>query len=64
VSAHVFAIEEIVSVIKRAQRRADKLRVPQALVIRHSELAITPAKYADNPLEICWPKGVKREGVA
>lgn len=51
----IFNIEEIIGVIKSAQRRADRLRTPQAVVIRNGALVITPAKHADNPVEICWP---------
>lgn len=51
----IINIEEIIGVIKSAQQRADRLRVAQAVVVRAGTLAITPAKHADNPLEICWP---------
>lgn len=52
----IFEIEDAISVIRAAQNRADRLRIPQALIIRGGELAITSAANTSTPLEICWPK--------
>jgi hypothetical protein len=51
----IFEISDVVEQIHRAQRRADRLREAQALVVRGDEIVVTPFKYAVDPLEVCWP---------
>lgn len=57
---NIFEIESIVGVIRSAQRRADRLRTAQAVVVRCGELTVTTASHAQNPIEIVHPSRTRR----
>jgi hypothetical protein len=56
----MFVIEDAVAVIRRAQQRADRLGIAQAIVVRDGELAIANAASATDTIEICHPARSRR----